>query len=81
MKKMLLAVGMVTLVTGGTVAGDHSEPLPLPRDPNIAVMEEYKLFKKRGTREALELFIARHPDHALAEQARQDIIELENAAE
>lgn len=78
---MLLAMGLATLFTGGTMAGDHSEPLPLPRDPNIAVMEEYKLFKKRGTREALELFIARHPDHALAERARQDLIEMDKEAE
>jgi hypothetical protein len=51
--------------TGGTM-------IP-PTDPEIVVEAEYKSFKAKGTREALELFIARHPDHPLAEKAREDI--------
>ena len=51
--------------TGGTMI--------LPTDPEIVVEAEYRNFKAKGTREALELFIARHPDHPLADQAREDI--------
>jgi hypothetical protein len=46
---------------------------PPARDPEIAVAEEYQIAKQRGTREALELFIARHPDSPLAEKARADL--------
>ena len=42
-------------------------------DPEIAVAAEYRNFKAEGTREALELFIARHPDHPLADKAREDL--------
>ncbi|WP_313526917.1 hypothetical protein [Shinella sp.] len=44
-----------------------------PTDPEIVVEAEYNSLKAEGTREALELFIARHPDHPLAEKARDDI--------
>jgi len=37
---------------------------------NGAVAEEYEAARGKGTREALELFIARHGDAPLAEQAR-----------
>ena len=46
---------------------------PPARDPNIAVQEEYQLARQRGTAEALELFIARHPDSPLAAKARADL--------
>jgi hypothetical protein len=42
---------------------------PLPRDPEIAVREEYDLAVAAGTKTALELFIARHSDHPLAKTA------------
>lgn len=44
--------------------------LPRPRNARIAIEEEYALARKRGTAEALELFIRRHPDGPLAEAAR-----------
>ena len=47
--------------------------VPPARDPQLAVQEEYQLARQRGTAEALELFIARHPDNPLAEQARADL--------
>jgi hypothetical protein len=46
---------------------------PPARDPEIAVAEEYQMARQRGTVQALELFIARHPDSALAEKARADL--------
>ena len=50
----------------------HSEPLPSPRDGDAAVREEFDAARRAGTREALDLFIARHPQHALAAAARQE---------
>ena len=41
-----------------------------PSDPEKAVESEYKMFKAKGTREAPELFISRHPVPRLAEHAR-----------
>ncbi|HXO67750.1 MAG TPA: hypothetical protein VN838_02200 [Bradyrhizobium sp.] len=46
---------------------------PPPRDPAVAVEEEYQLALRQGTAPALELFIARHPDSPLAEKARADL--------
>src|SRR3954452_24357222 len=36
--------------------------MPLARDPDIAVEEEYQI-ARQGTVQSLELFIARHPEH------------------
>ncbi|MCJ8051871.1 hypothetical protein GB928_003185 [Shinella curvata] len=44
-----------------------------PGDPEEAVKSEYEALKGRGTREALELFIARHPDHPLAAKAKEEL--------
>ena len=44
-----------------------------PSDPEEAVEAEYRTLKNRGTREALKLFIKRHPNHRLASQARKEI--------
>jgi hypothetical protein len=46
---------------------------PPARDPEIAVEEEYQIARRRGTAEALKLFIARHPDGPLADKARTDL--------
>ncbi|MEY9590291.1 hypothetical protein ABIA06_002582 [Bradyrhizobium yuanmingense] len=47
--------------------------MPMARDPAAAVAEEYEAARRKGTREALELFIARHGDHPLGEQARAEL--------
>ena len=44
-----------------------------PSDPEKAVQAEYENLKSKGTRDALELFIARHPKHPLADRAREEI--------
>ncbi len=62
---LLAAAGKGPAGTGGVM-------IP-PTDPEIVVEAEYNSLKAEGTREALELFIARHPDHPLAEKARDDI--------
>ena len=45
-------------------------PVAPARDGNIAIQEELDAARRAGTREAYDLFIARHPDHPLAEIAR-----------
>ena len=57
---------------------DRSTPLPLPRDPNVAVREEFELARARGTAEAWQLFISRHGDHQLAAEARKQLEQLKN---
>ncbi|MGW1421181.1 hypothetical protein ACWAT4_13835 [Bradyrhizobium manausense] len=47
--------------------------VPPARAPSAAVAEEYELARQKGTSEALELFIARHPDSAQAQKAREDL--------
>ena len=47
--------------------------MPPARNPDAAVAEEYDIARRRGTAEALELFISRHPDSALADRARSDL--------
>jgi hypothetical protein len=71
------------ITTGGDVltpkqarAGGRSTATPPARNPEIAVEEEYDIARRRGTPGALELFIARHPDSALAERARSELKEL-----
>jgi hypothetical protein len=46
---------------------------PPARDPEIAVQEEYQMARRNGGAQALELFIARHPDSPLADKARADL--------
>lgn len=47
--------------------------MPMARDPSVAVAEEYEAARRSGTLEAYELFIARHGDDPLAEQARAEL--------
>lgn len=53
--------------------GGRSEPLPRPRDPDIAVQEEFDSARARATVEAWELFLARHGNHRLATEARKEL--------
>jgi hypothetical protein len=50
-----------------------SRTTPPARAPELAVQEEYQLARQRGTAQALELFIERHPDSPLADKARADL--------
>lgn len=47
------------------------------RDGKIAVTEEFEAARKTGTREALELFLARQPDSVHAGEARRLLRALE----
>jgi len=48
----------------------HESTTPLARDPKVAVEEEYQMARRQGTVQSLEVFIARHPDDPLAQNAR-----------
>ena len=67
------AVAAMATVTGGNaVASSTTKPgtggiMPPPADPESVVQKEFDLFLARDTIEGYELFIARHPDHPLAE--------------
>lgn len=64
------------LPTVAQASGLASQAMAPARDPAIAVKEEFDLAGQRGTVEAFELFIARHPDSALADQARARIVQI-----
>ncbi|BBZ96767.1 hypothetical protein ABIE85_003579 [Bradyrhizobium diazoefficiens] len=51
----------------------RASSMPMARDPSAAVAEEYEAARRTGTREAFELFIARHGDDPLADQARAEL--------
>jgi hypothetical protein len=72
-----LIIERVSTLSKTANAGDGqqvpSRTMPPARDPQLAVQEEYQLARQRGTAQALELFIARHPDSPLAEKARADL--------
>ncbi|MCK1483057.1 MULTISPECIES: hypothetical protein [unclassified Bradyrhizobium] len=59
---------------GGTAG--RAPSVPMARDPSAAVAEEYESARRKGTREAFELFIARHGDDPLAERARAELKQL-----
>lgn len=62
---------------GGAWENEVKSPQIAPaRDGNIAIQQELCAARKAGTAEAYDLFIARHPDHALAAIARKEREEL-----
>lgn len=81
-RRALAATSLFTIISGGfhgtagvaranemhrSIRGSITPPA---RDPERAVEEEYEMARQQGTREALELFIARHPESPLTEKAR-----------
>ena len=53
------------------VQAHHTPPEAAPaRDGDIAIREELEAARRAGTRDAYDLFIARHPQHELAQVAR-----------
>ena len=46
--------------------------VPRARDGNIAIAEELCAARKAATMDAYDLFLARHPQHPLAETARRE---------
>lgn len=68
---LLAMVGKANADDGGKVL--RAPSVPPARDPSAAVAEEYELARQKGTPEAFELFIARHPDSPQAQKAREDL--------
>ena len=73
----LLVGGVILPVTaplrGPAMAQAPRSPGAAPaRDGNIAIQEELDAARRAGTRDAYDLFLARHPDHPLARTARQE---------
>jgi predicted outer membrane protein len=64
-------LAMQKSVVSDAIPDGPARTTPPARDPSIAVEEEFELARKRGTSEALELFILRHPDDPFAEEARR----------
>jgi hypothetical protein len=69
-----LALAALVLCSAAQAASLPGEPSGIApaRPGEIAVREEFEAARRAGTREAYDLFIARHPDHALAERARRE---------
>ncbi|WP_311268945.1 hypothetical protein [Sphingobium sp. WCS2017Hpa-17] len=42
-----------------------------PSDPEAAIRSEFAAIERKGTAQAYALFAHRHPDHALADEARR----------
>jgi len=73
-----LPIGVQIVMVRKANAGDDGKAgrapsMPMARDPSAAVKEEYEVARQAGTREAFELFLARHGDDPLAEQARAEL--------
>lgn len=68
------------MLAGAGAAAAHANPerpVPMPemrpaRDGNIAIAEELEAARRAATLAAYDLFIARHPDHPLADTARRE---------
>jgi hypothetical protein len=67
----LLVPALVAAAAPGQTA-PVKPPVPRARDGNIAIQQELSAARRDGTREAYDLFIARHPRHPLAETARRE---------
>lgn len=75
---------LALILTGAALPGEEAlkpkdtSPMALPRarDGNIAIQQELDAARKAATLEAYDLFIARHPQHPLAEIARRERAEL-----
>ena len=59
-----------TVLAAQTPKGTGGIMTPAP-DAEAAVQSEYDGVTRKGTREAYERFIRRHPEHPLAQKARE----------
>ena len=72
--KRLVWLGAATAALGN-VGSALESPMKSPqiapaRDGDIAILEELCAVRAKGTVAAYDLFIARHPNHPLAEKAK-----------
>jgi len=72
-----LALTVLTPACGGAMTpNDKQDEIIRARDGNIAIQQELDAARKAATLEAYDLFLARHPQHPLAEIARRERAEL-----
>lgn len=69
-----LSLSLAALMAGGqmteaAIASADSKPA---RDGDVAIAQELEAARAAGSIAAYDLFIARHPDHPLAEVARDE---------
>jgi hypothetical protein len=69
-----LALAALVLCPVAQAASTPEKPggIAPARPGDIAVREEFEAARRAGTRAAYDLFIARHPDHSLADRARRE---------
>lgn len=75
-----LIVAIALIVGANTMTSAGQSDANWARDPRIAVQEEYDLAIARGTAEALELFIARHPESQQAAAAAARLRSMKRSA-
>lgn len=61
-------------------AQEDGMTMPLPRDPEIAVREEFRMAERSNTPEGWQRFISRHAGHALADAAKTRLKALQSGA-
>lgn len=72
---------LLNVAACSTLAAQGNEMnMPLPRDPEIAVREEFEMAERSNTPEAWQRFISRHAGHALAEAAEKRLKVLQRKA-
>ena len=74
--RLFSSLVVTACAAGATLASQaavSAARVPPARDGNIAIREELDAARRAGTVEAYELFIARHPQHPLAEMAREEL--------
>jgi hypothetical protein len=69
---LALTALVISSATQAASIPDRPGGIAPARPGDIAVREEFEAARRAGTREAYELFIARHPDHSLADRARRE---------
>lgn len=64
--------GAVVVEERNAVTSIRTPDEPRPRDGDVAIRQELDAARRTGTIAAYDLFIARHPGHALADIARRE---------
>lgn len=75
MKWLIMAGAAAAALAGASTLKENAvaaAEVPRARDGNIAIQEELCAARKARTQAAYDLFIARHPQHPLAEVARKE---------
>ncbi len=67
-----IAISMLLWIGSAAVTDDASAESRRARDGNVAIAEELCAARAKATVAAYDLFIARHPEHPLAEIARRE---------